>query len=123
MRFGVPQGPVLGPVIFTLFTQPLVEILQQYNMSYHFYADDTQLYKGASPKHITDLTTGLEDCVRDVKAWMNRNKLKLNDDKTEMLLMKSSRQIINTPSVSINHTIIDMAEKVKNLGFIFDSDF
>ncbi|GFR98480.1 reverse transcriptase-like protein [Elysia marginata] len=54
---------------------------------------------------------------------MNNNKLKLNDDKTEILLMKSSRQTINTPSVSINHSIIDMAEKAKNLGVMFDSDF
>ncbi|GFR67486.1 reverse transcriptase-like protein [Elysia marginata] len=92
-------------------------------MSYHFYAGGTQLYKGASPKHITELTMGLEHCVRDVKAWMNSNKLKLNDDKTEILLMKSSRQTINTPSVSINHSLIDMAEKAKNLGVIFDSDF
>ncbi|GFR96467.1 reverse transcriptase [Elysia marginata] len=92
-------------------------------MSYHFYADDKQLFKGASPKHITELTIGLEHCVRDVKAWMNSNKLKLNDDKTEILLMKISRQTINTPSVSINHSIIDMEKKAKNLGVIFDSDF
>ncbi|GFR69212.1 reverse transcriptase-like protein [Elysia marginata] len=122
MRFGVPQGSFPGLVVFTLHTQPLVEILQQHNMSYHYYADDTQLYKGDSPKHITDITMGLEHCVRDVKAWMNRNKLKHNDNKTKILLMKSSRQTINTPSVSINHTIIDMAEKAKNLGVIFDSD-
>ncbi|GFR73075.1 reverse transcriptase-like protein [Elysia marginata] len=54
---------------------------------------------------------------------MNSNKLKLNDDKTEILLMKSGRQTINTPSVSINHNTIDMAEKAKNLEVIFDSDF
>ncbi|GFS02446.1 reverse transcriptase [Elysia marginata] len=54
MRFGVPIVFVLGPMILTLYTQPLVEILQQHNMNYHFYADDTQLYKGASTKHITD---------------------------------------------------------------------
>ncbi|GFR61370.1 reverse transcriptase-like protein [Elysia marginata] len=121
MRFGVPKGSVLGPVIFTRYTQPLVKILQQHNMSYHFYTDDTQLYKGASLKHITDLTTGLEHCVRDVKARMNSNKLKLNDDKTEIHLMKSCRHTINTFSVSINHTTIDIAEKTKSLGVIFNS--
>ncbi|GFR75831.1 reverse transcriptase [Elysia marginata] len=65
----------------------LVEILQQNNIRYHFYADKMQLYKGASPKHISDSTTGLENCAGDVEAWINSNKLKLNDDKTEILLM------------------------------------
>ncbi|GFS02449.1 hypothetical protein ElyMa_001123500 [Elysia marginata] len=60
---------------------------------------------------------------------MNSNKLKFNDDTTESVLMKSSRQTINAPSVSINHTTLDMApigmavKAKKNLGVIFDSDF
>ncbi|GFR67459.1 hypothetical protein ElyMa_000253500 [Elysia marginata] len=54
---------------------------------------------------------------------MNSYKLKLNDDKIEILLMKSSRQTINTPSISINYTTVDMAEKARNLEVMFDSDF
>ncbi|GFR64281.1 reverse transcriptase-like protein [Elysia marginata] len=119
-RFGVPQGSFPGLVVFTLHTQPLVEILQQHNMSYHFYADHTQVY--ASPKYITDISTGLEHFVRDLKSRMNSKKLKLNDNETEILLMKNSRQTITSPSMSINHTIIDMAEIAKNLAVIFDSD-
>ena len=55
-------------------------------MSYHMYADDTQLYLSIEPNNINVLVESIEACIKDVKDWMYINKLKLNQDKTEIIL-------------------------------------
>ena len=56
LKFGVPQGSDLGPVIFTIYTQPLVSIFKKYNIQYHLFADDTQLYIFGDVANIPDLS-------------------------------------------------------------------
>ena len=59
-------------------------IIRKHNLDYHFYADDTQLYLSIQPNDINDLVFKMEACISEVKEWMHDNKLKLNDDKTEV---------------------------------------
>ena len=88
--YGVPQGSVLGPVLFTLYSQPLSDVISVHNCDYHKYADNTELSKSAPPDQFLSVQSCIQTCIDDVLLWMNSNKLKLNTDKTLHLVLSRS---------------------------------
>ena len=119
LNFGVPQGSVLGPILFILYTKTLTTLIRRHSISNQSFADDIQLHDSCRPDQIDTSVQGMQDCISDVKTWMTSNKLRLNDDKTECLLIVSNRTSLPNPhptSIHIGDTDILFSLQAKNLG-------
>ena len=120
---GVPQGSVLGPILFTMYIKPLSAIIDSHSIIHHSFADDLQLQMSAPPDRISELLHSMQSCISDVKAWATVNMLRLNDSKTELMLVtsKRSKHLHNLPtSITIGNAQIPFKQSVKNLGFTLD---
>jgi exonuclease III len=125
LKYGVPQGSCLGPVFFTLYASPLFDVLSKHNIHASAYADDHQLYHSFDPVSIQSQSaavTSMESCISDVKDWMLSHKLKINDSKTEYVLIGTKHMLskVHSSSLKVGDTNILASDRVRNLGVVFD---
>ena len=120
---GVPQGSVLGPILFTMYIKSLSAIIDSHSIIENSFADDLQIQMSAPPDRLSELLHSMQSCICDVKAWATANMLKLNDTKTELMLVTSKRtkHLHSLPtSLTIGNAQIPFKKSVKNLGFTLD---
>ena len=122
LLYGVPQGSVLGPLLFVLYTHPLSAIVQHHSLSHHCFSDDNQLYKSVPLSQLSTAISSTQECITDIQAWMHINKLQLNADKTEVILIvpKSNNSKELPTSLDLDGTPIPFSTSVRNLGAILD---
>ena len=123
LNFGVPQGSVLGPRLYCMFSKPIGEICKRHNMLYHCYADDSQIYLVIEPiNNWNDISARLEACIADISSWMKVNLLKLNQDKTELILFAPKHRVkeLSNCQLVLDGTIVTDVKCVKNLGIHLD---
>ena len=123
LQCGVHQGSVLGHKLYCIFSNPIAEICRRHNMTYHFYTDDTQLYLVFEPlENWIDISKRLEDCLTEISSWMCSNMLKLNENKTEVMLFAPKHRVkdLQYCHFTFGGNIVTRSECVKNLGVHFD---
>ena len=118
----LPQNPQ-----FCHYFTPFCWVIEQHLPNAHGYADDHQIYLSFKPVNQTsqeDALHVIQNCVNDVRKWMLVNKLKINDSKTEFLIIGSKHQLnkITIDSIKIGDSDIQPVTNVKNLGVLIDNN-
>ena len=117
----------MGSLLYTIYTLPLGDILREAGMLYHLCADDTQLYLSFEfdePSSQIECLNKLQICVSKIKKWMTANKLKLNDEKTEVIIITSKfyQKSLQLKKFTIDNIEIELSSSVRNIGVIFDNN-
>ena len=120
LQRGIPQGSVLGPILFCVYTSELSHVLRKHGVDFKLYADDTQFY--LTLNDVANTEAKISMIMKDVGNWMNSKQLKLNEDKTECLIVGKSTDLrkLDISTLLINGTSMTVRKTVKDLGVIVD---
>ena len=118
----------VGPLRFSVYASKLFEVIKSHLPHAHAYADDNQLYLSFKPNSAvgeTEARFAMEQCIRAVRAWMVVDKLKLNEEKMEFMLIGTHQQLskVRTDSLFVAGTVVSSVSEARNLGVWFDCKF
>ena len=120
IHHGVPQGSVLGPMLFSMYILPIADIFERHQIRYHIYADDTRLHAECPPLNQADALRKIDECVRDIRRWLNCNHLLLNETNTGAIIFRSTT--VRSPSaIDLCGSAVSLTPTVRDIGVILDS--
>ena len=122
LNCGVPQVLVLGARLYSMYAYPLCTTINEHNLHYHSYADDTQIYMRCDNNEnaITDVIVRLENCIKDISSWMVHNSLQINENKTDFIIFSTTPHKLKKHTLQVGTNIIGLSKTVKILGVTFD---
>jgi Reverse transcriptase (RNA-dependent DNA polymerase) len=125
MLYGVPQGSVLGPKLFSQHAEDVTEILERCMQHHHIYADDMQGLRHGKPADILQIVTQVENGINEIARWCASRRLQLNQSKTEIMWFGTAANLKKLSSedqrVAIGSSRIEPSSSVRNLGVYLDS--
>ena len=124
LNTGVPQGLVLGPILFTSFISPIQFVTSQFNVDQQQYADDTQVFISLSKSNTLDRVSRLETALVQLTSWFYHNGLALNPEKSEAILLSThprNKSLDNITQVDVDGSSIPISDNIKLLGVTIDS--
>jgi len=123
VQYGVPQGSVLGSILFVLYTAEISRIVAQHGLKFHQYADDSQIYVATSVSEVHSATDQLSRCLHDVYVWMSVSRLRLNASKTQVLWLGSRPNIdrLSVHEVPVLSSTVGVVGSARDLGVVIDS--
>ena len=124
LKSGVPQGSVLGPILFNLYTSPMCSIIVKHDLLFLQFNDDINLFTGVSHPDSSP-TLKLSNCLSALNSWFSQSQLKLNPTKSKVMFVGSSRLLekYNLPSVvTLDGTTLPISSKLKILSVTLDSN-
>ena len=120
----VPQGSVIGALLYTLYTTSLSHLLADSSEQFLFYADDTQIYLSFSSTDSVEALAKLTSTLDQVHSWFCANRLVVNPSKTEYLLIGTPQQRskITNSFITFKNVSLSPTDSARNLGVVFDSN-
>ena len=102
LLYGVPQGSLHGPLFYILYTKDLEKIVAKHGLSVQMYADDTQIYTSFTSENVGQTKIKIENCLSEINNWMCQNYLKINQNKTEVIVFRPTTKVSIALFDSIN---------------------
>lgn len=126
LTFSVPQGSCIGPTLYSVYASTMSEVVPP-GLDIHGYADDHAIkipFISGMRSEEEKALIKLEHCLKNIRDWMNVNRLKMNDSKTEFVVFGSQQQLakMQTTTLNVNNTLIESAASVKYLGVYLDQN-